>query len=119
MAAFALAILLALQSLLGSFAMAAGTGTPMVDAFGNPLCIGGMEGHEPASAPDKDHSRHQECCTLACGMAHGFAPTDRAVAILFNPLAQPSQRILEARFDQVRPALDNLPGNPRAPPFAA
>ncbi len=119
MVAVAVAILMAFQSLLGPFAMAAGAASPMLDAFGNPLCIAGMEGHEPASAPGKDHALMPECCTLACSMSFAFVPTDRAVAILFTPLVQPLPRVRVRYADQIRSVLDDLPGNPRAPPVAA
>lgn len=119
MVALAAVVLFALQALLGTFAFAAGTGPSMVDAFGNPLCITHTEEQQPASAPGTDRSLAPDCCTLACGVATGFVPTDRAVAVLFNPLAQPSQRMFYGTAEPIGPAYDDLPGHPRGPPAAA
>jgi len=113
--AFAAAFLVALQVSFASYAMAAGAGTTMVDAFGNPLCISHMEEQMSDTAPGKERTLLPECCTLACAMAIGFTPSDRAVSIFFNPLAQPSDRIADTHADVVRPARNNLLGYPRAP----
>ncbi len=119
MVAFAVAVLMALQALLGPLAVAAAAGASPVDAFGNPLCITHAEEQEPASAPGKERSLAPDCCTLACGMAAAFVPTHRSVPILFNPLAQPSQRILDGYGDMVPSAHDALPGHPGGPPAIA
>lgn len=111
------AILIALQTLLGTFAVAANAATPMVDAFGNMLCTNSMEGQDPDSAPNKDRSPLPECCTLACGLVHAFVSADTAIAVLFNPLAEPLQQPVIRFAKPFRSALDSLPGNPRAPPF--
>lgn len=116
--AVAVAILMALQTLLGTFAVAANAATPMVDAFGNMLCINSAEGHDPDSTPNKDRPLLPECCTLACGPLHAFVPADTSVAVLFNPLAEPLQRPIIRFAEPFRSVLDSLPGNPRAPPFA-
>ncbi|MFT4161556.1 hypothetical protein [Shinella sp.] len=119
MVAVAVAILLALQALLGSAALAAHSAMPALDSFGNPLCVTGAEGHAPEPGQDRDRSPLPDCCTIACTMALGFVPTDRAAAIFFNPLVQPSQRIVARKVLHLRSMLDRLPGNPRAPPLAA
>lgn len=116
MVAFAVAFLMALQVLLSPLAMAASAGSSLLDAFGNPLCINHVEEEEPASAPGKERSLAPDCCTLACGMAAGLVPTDRAVPILFNPLAQPSQRMFHGHGDHVPSVHEALPGHPRGPP---
>ena len=116
--AVAAAILIALQTLLGTFAMAANAATPMVDAFGNMLCINSAEGDDSGSAPNKDRPLLPECCTLACGLVHAFIPADTSAAVLFNPLAEPLQQPVIRFAEPFRTALDSLPGNPRAPPFA-
>lgn len=117
MVAIAVAILMALQIMLSPFAVAA-TALP-VDAFGNPLCITHLDAQEPASVPDKERSLVPDCCMLACGMAVGFVPPHHAVPILFNPLAQPSQRIVDGYGDTVPSAHDALTGHPRGPPAIA
>lgn len=116
--AIAAAILIALQTLLGTVAMAENAATPMFDAFGNMLCINSVEGHDSGSTPNKDRSLLPECCTLACGLVHTFVPTDTSVTVLFNPLAEPLQKSFIRFAQPFRSALDSLPGNPRAPPFA-
>ena len=47
-----------------------------------------------------------------------FVPTDPGVATLFNPLAQPSQRMPGGNAAPLGPAHDDLPGHPRGPPLA-
>lgn len=117
MVAFAVAIVMALQLVLSPLALAAAAAP--VDAFGNPLCITHTDAQEPASAPGKERSFAPDCCTLACGMAAVFVPTHRSVPILFNPLAQPSQRIVDRYGDTVPSVHDALPGHPRGPPAIA
>ncbi|MDG4675936.1 hypothetical protein P9A16_33070 [Shinella sp. 838] len=116
--AVAVAIVMALQILLGTFAMAANAATPMVDAFGNMLCINSAEGDDSGSTPNKDRPLLPECCTLACGLVHSFVPADTSVAVLFNPLSEPLQRPVIRFAEPFHSVLDSLPGNPRAPPFA-
>lgn len=116
--AFAFAVLMALQALFGTFALAAAPSS--VDAFGNPLCITHMAEQQQAPVqgpiPGKDGVPGHNCCTLACAAAVNFVPTDRAAAILFNPLAQPSQRMPEGYADPAARPHDDLPGHPRGPP---
>ncbi len=115
--AVAVAVVMALQTLLGTFAFAANAATPMVDAFGNMLCINSAEGHNPGSTPNKDRPLLPECCTLACGLVHAFVPADTSLGVLFNRLAEPLQQPVIRFAEPFRSALDSLPGNPRAPPF--
>jgi hypothetical protein len=117
--AFAIALLISLQALLGTAALAAAVANPTLDAFGNPLCIAHMDEQDPASAPGKERSLAPDCCTLACGVAIGTAPDDHADALLFNPLAQRSQRMVAGHAAPVRPVHDDLPGHPRGPPATA
>lgn len=119
MVAFAVAMLMALQVALSPLAVAATAAAAPVDAFGNPICITHIDEQEPASAPGKERALAPDCCTIACGMAAAFVPTHRVVPILFNPLAQSSQRILDGYGDTVPPAHDALPGHPRGPPVIA
>ncbi|AOF94035.1 hypothetical protein [Sinorhizobium sp. RAC02] len=117
--AFAIAVLLSLQALFGSAALAGTVANPTLDAFGNPLCITHMDAQDPASAPGKERSLAPDCCTLACGVAVGMTPDNQADAVLFNPLAQPSQRLVAGHAVPVRPVHDDLPGHPRGPPATA
>jgi len=118
--AFVVAVLMALQALFGTLSLATAAAPSPVDAFGNPLCITHMVERQEAPAPGKEDRAHApDCCTLACGMAAGFVSTERAVAILFNPLAQPSQRMPDGYAAPVGPVHDDLPGHPRGPPAIA
>ena len=117
--AFAVAVLMALQAFFGTLALAAAATPSALDAFGNPLCITHMAQQQEVPAPGGDDRLGHDCCTLACAMAANFVPTDRTAAILFNPLAQPSQRMVDGHADPVGPAHDDLSGHPRGPPATA
>ncbi len=111
------AYMLVLQALFGAFAAGASAGVPMLDDFGNPLCI---TSHEPAPAGEgRDHSGMPDCCAPGCSM---FAPAtagDREPNALSNPL-RVAYAIRSAMPTIV--AVDDIarrPGNPRAPPLAA
>lgn len=117
--AFAVAVLMALQVLLSPMTHASSAGNSPLDAYGNPLCITHLDEQKPASMPGKERSRAPDCCTLACGMVAGLVPPYRPVLILFNPLAQPSQRIINGHDDHVPLAHEALPGHPRGPPAFA
>ncbi len=117
--AFVVAVLVALQALLGTLSLAAVAAASPVDAFGNPLCITHMAEQQQAPAPGKGRAHTPDCCTLACAAAAGFVSTDRVAAILFNPLAQPSQRMADGYVEPVGPVHDDLPGHPRGPPAIA
>lgn len=109
--------MLVLQILVGSFAMGAATAGPMLDVFGNPLCI-------TSSAPvgtDTDRTTHSalpDCCTVACSMFAPATAEDRtATNWLSNPL-DTTTTLLRVPTDA--PANDaplhRGPGSPRAPP---
>lgn len=116
--AFVAAYMLMLQALVGSFAFGvAANASPLLDAFGNPLCITSAE--SAALSEDGGHSALPECCTAACGMFAHLTVEDRTPHSLDNPLPAVAQGV--ATFDArvVTPVLDHDPGKPRAPPFAA
>ncbi|UDF32392.1 UNVERIFIED_ORG: hypothetical protein LHK14_21540 (plasmid) [Roseateles sp. XES5] len=117
--AFAVAALMALQAFLSPLAQASVIGSSPIDAYGNPLCITHLDEQKQASTPDKERPSAPNCCTLACGMAAGLVPPFRPVLILFNPLAQPSQRIFDSYEDPARSVREALPGHPRGPPTFA
>ncbi|MFN3765255.1 MAG: hypothetical protein ACK4R3_06760 [Aliihoeflea sp.] len=112
------AYMLVLQALFGAFAAGASAGVPMLDDFGNPLCI---TSHEPgpSGGEGRDHSGMPDCCAPGCSM---FAPAtdgDREPHALSNPL-----KVFRAIFVAL-PAIvatddaASRPGSPRAPPLAA
>lgn len=116
-AALFAACVLVLQAAAGALALGSAAASPALDAFGNPLCVGGTavqqapDGVAPGLLPD--------CCTAACAL---FAPGTAGAAphSLANPLAPVSVVAFPAPSG-VGPAASHAhgPGNPRAPPPAA
>ena len=116
-AALVAAVALLLQSFLTAWTAAAMPVGPMLDSFGNPLCIGGSV--DGGKSPDSDHAGQTNCCILGCNSAAsvaGSSPDDRNWLIVprfivadlsgFQHLAPPD-----------RPELDS--GSARAPPLTA
>lgn len=111
------ACILVLQGLAGAFATGAAAGSSTLDAFGNPLCVAGMDAG--AMQGDRDHPALPGCCTGACGMfalpdAGGPAPQS-----LSNPLPLVAGAGTTRDVAAFRPAPGHDPGSPRAPPVAA
>lgn len=113
--AFVAACVLVLQSLLGAWANSAMAATPLLDAFGNPLCITSVD-HD-GKLPAGDHSKLPDCCAFGCSMVSSLldAAPDTGLGLL-RPLTSD-----DVRFDLVEafhvPGPDHHPGNPRAPPL--
>lgn len=109
----AAAVALLLQSLLLAWSMAgAAQGAPMLDAFGNPLCITTTHSDQAPGAPVDAHLR---CCTLACGSAGLIAAEPPAGPTLAAPLSI-SVAVIRPRIDSAEPPAERLTANPRAPP---
>lgn len=113
--AFIAALVLVLQSFLSAWATGSYAATPMLDAFGNPLCITSAD-HD-GTTPANDHSKMPACCTFGCNMASPLlaaSPDDRIG--LLRPLSSD-----DIRFDLFEAFLiqgpDYDPGSPRAPPL--
>ena len=105
-AALCAALLLMLQSVAGLAAAPA-----QVDAFGNPLCIGGSVHGQPAGSTG---GILPDCCLLGCNVsAAPAALPPQAVAaapsVVIDAEAQPGR-------DFVRPPDAHDPKSPRAPP---
>ncbi|SFI63236.1 hypothetical protein [Aerobium aerolatum] len=115
--AFIASYMLVLQVLVGAFAMGAATASPMLDIFGNPLCITSSS----SSESDGDRSTHTalpDCCTVACSMfAPATAQDGNPANWLSNPLVIETTRV-STPADSLPPSspLDVGPGSPRAPP---
>lgn len=113
--AFVAACVLVLQSFLGAWATGAYAATPMLDAFGNPLCITSID-HD-GTTPAHDHSKTPDCRTFGCSMVSPLlaaAPSDEIG--LSRPLVADDTRYqLVQSFDVQGP--DHDPGSPRAPPL--
>lgn len=105
--------MLVLQALLGAFALGTAAAAPMLDVFGNPLCVTGD------SLPgERDHTALPDCCVTACGMFAPATPDDSSARSLANPLAQAATTLPRPEPDACRAfALERGPGNPRAPPL--
>ena len=110
------AYMLVLQGLLGAFATGAAA-SPLVDIYGNPLCI--TSGHTSDAGSDgAKHSPPPDCCTTACGMFAPAAAANPAAVSLANPLSAtdleltPPYELASRSF-----ALDRGSGSPRAPPL--
>lgn len=64
--AFIAAVLLVLQALAASLAIgSSASASPLLDAFGNPLCITSHQGPEQDGA---GHTALPDCCTVSCSM---------------------------------------------------
>lgn len=111
------AFLLVLQSLTGALASGYAASSPMLDAFGNPLCI--TANITPDNSSDQTDQRMiPDCCTISCSM---FAPvlTDHPDGrSLGNPLlSRTSGFKLSADLILNSSLIEASPGSPRSPPF--
>lgn len=116
-AALVAAVALLLQSFFTAWAAAAMPAGPMLDAFGNPLCIGGSV--DSGASPAGDHAGQANCCTLGCcsaAPAVGASPDDGGWLIVPRVVTADLCGIPNV-VPPARPERD--PGNARAPPPAA
>lgn len=113
LAAFALAV----QFLLTAWTAGAMPAAAGLDAFGNPLCITGME-HGGSGSPEERQAL-PTCCVLGCNAAAplAFAPGGEA-GVLVPPRVL-SYFLSAPRRAPIVETADYRPGNPRAPPQAA
>ena len=111
------AFVLVLQSSLAVWASAAAPAEPMLDSWGNVLCITGMDQED--GNPANDHSGMLDCCTLGCGVSAAAlaAPSDASIVLLHPPLGSNAARAVPAAPVDLLP--DHDPGSPRAPPLMA
>lgn len=113
--ALVVALVLVLQSSLAVWASASTSGAPMLDGWGNPLCITSMsqDGDDPATDPPG----MLDCCTLGCCISSAaFAtPSDDSVTLL--PLLIAADALRDIRKAGCIQILDHDPGIPRAPPL--
>lgn len=112
--------MLVLQALIGGFAAgSAAANPPMLDIFGNPLCINDHVSVE-SGADRNTHTALPDCCTTACSLFAPITTEDRAAHSLANPLAagraQPQPPVVAVARDGMP---DHPPGRPRAPPATA
>lgn len=108
------AYMFVLQMLFSAFTVGAANSAPMLDAFGNPLCI--TSNVAPNAHDDTGKGGLPECCMGACSM---FAPVGSGAPsahFLANPLLVPFA--LVSASERPAPSLwpDHSPAHPRAPP---
>lgn len=115
--AFIATYMLVLQAMLGAFALGAVNASPMLDAFGNPLCITSTDSTDSDTGRG-EHNALPDCCTVACSMFAAATSEDRSPHSLSNPLPASAVR-LRASFDPLVHvvALERSPGSPRSPPL--
>ncbi|MBP2557336.1 hypothetical protein J2T08_006261 [Neorhizobium galegae] len=112
-AAYALVV----QMVLGSVLLGSAVAAPVVDDFGNPLCITHAGGS--GQSDHKDGPKLPECCTQACSVLAPVLAPQLSDNFLSNRL-EANSRPVPIEVDTgpfERP--ETSPGNPRAPPRAA
>lgn len=110
------AFLLVLQSLTGALASGYAAGSPMLDAFGNPLCI--TENITPDNSSDQTDQRMiPDCCTINCNMFAPILSDDPESHSLGNPLVS-RQSGVKITIDSILKGslISNNSGSPRSPP---
>lgn len=117
--AFVAAYMLVLQALVGAFALGAAAASPMLDAFGNPLCITSTDSTDTGS-DRSDHSALPDCCTTACSMFAPVTTEERTPSSVLNPFLSASDALTPA-FETVAHFIspERSPGSPRSPPLIA
>jgi hypothetical protein len=106
--------MLVMQALLGALAIGSAAADPMVDAFGNPLCVTSDQ-QDPSGG--RDHTAMPDCCTSACSMVAPALTGERDAHYLANPLRIPAPATFDIGSRAAQPAPDHDPGSPRAPPL--
>lgn len=110
------ALMLAVQLLAGGFAAGtAAAGSPMLDAFGNPLCITSSD--VPDAGDQNSHTGLPDCCTPGCSMFAPAAGPDRAPLSLANPLRTVAKQAFVPHAEPPLGLADHELGHPRAPPM--
>lgn len=106
--------LFVLHLFLSAWSVAAMPVDPVLDGFGNPLCISGLE--EGGNSHGDGHSGLSACCTLGC--LHGKTPLAPPPG-LDAPGPAAVALALPVRPDLAGPAknLRHRAGYPRAPPL--
>lgn len=113
--AIAIAFLFLSQAFLTSPHSSSSFATPLLDAFGNPICITSTASKtDPASKSNQDTERG--CDTLGCAAALQL-PQHRAADVSTYLTPSISTGLTFPRLFETTPALpEHSPGSPRAPP---
>ena len=118
------ALVAALVLLAQTFGTAHASGAmpfgPMLDAFGNPLCLTNADG---SSGVDRDRKgtalSFSDCCTLGCSTMSPVLPVPGGEAILSAPEPLAAAFGIPFGSDRIVTTPGHEPGNPRAPPHPA
>lgn len=111
--ALAAVVVLLMQFMLPAWAGVHSAG-PLLDIFGNPLCITGADGH--SSAPAEDLPKQPDCCIHSCSaVAHAAIEPDTAHSLLVHPAVPLGFSGFVKTKTHIAPDEYN-PGSPRAPP---
>lgn len=109
------ALVMLVQSFVLAWSAAAAPSRPMLDIFGNPLCITSVE-HD---GEPQDHSKLPNCCTSGCGLASWFlaAPELQSTQVEWTgPALFQAPRFSRSVVSSLPP---ERPGRPRGPPPAS
>ena len=110
-AALVAALVFFVQTSVTAFAVAS---QPMLDLFGNPLCITSMDGDAGAPA---DHGAALDCCVLGCSAAasDSLAPSVHDAI----PVDYPERRVVLSTHSNLPVVVggDRDPFRPRGPPL--
>ncbi|CDZ29631.1 hypothetical protein [Neorhizobium galegae] len=112
-AAYALVV----QMVLGSILLGSAVAAPVVDDFGNPLCITRAGGS--SQSDHKDGPKLPECCTQACSVLAPVLAPQFSDNFLNNRLEATSTPVPAETDTGPFERPETSPGNPRAPPPAA
>lgn len=116
--AFAATCVLLFQLTTGALAFNPEANAFQLDAFGNPLCLNGLD-HPASGQGDGDHSKQSGCCLAGCCLSSTvFMPPPDAVSLPLK-MAVSSEVVVPIGPTIVFPDRGYVPGNPRAPPLTA
>lgn len=87
-----------------------------LDAFGNPLCLNGVD-HAGPGQGDRDHSKQPGCCLAGCCLSSAALMPPPDIAWLPVKMAVSSQVVIPLRPTVFFSVRGYVPGNPRAPPL--
>ncbi len=116
--AWALALVLALQSVFTGLALGSTEGPLQRDALGNVICASAAGTDQDGGGPREHHSL-PDCCTFACSMFWSQLPAPDGSSVLAT-IAAPRTATRPALVLSVASSfLDHRRGYPRAPPMMA
>lgn len=110
------ALVILLQGLTTAWADGRMAGAPLLDIFGNPICLTDSVDQSPTG---DDHAKVPNCCTFGCPVAASALTAPPAQADVAAPHADSHAEAPQRLRTVVLVPPDHDPGNPRAPPLTA